>query len=143
MLRTRFYMTRSQLSSGVGQHREGKTMRDAPPIAEATKAVDRVDLENLGGTRGITELQERVRFDVAREIDQPVISDVVEGLFGALEKRERVRHRAHSGARPREERVGERHTRRSATCWRIAELRSKASYASWKFPSRAPSHRGW
>jgi hypothetical protein len=85
-------------------------MRDAPPIAEATKAVDRVDLENLGGTRGIAELQERERFDVAREIDQPVISDVVEGVFGALEKRDRVRHLAHSDLRPREKRVGERDT---------------------------------
>src|SRR5678815_1358626 len=85
-------------------------MRDAPPIAEATKAVDRVDLENLGGTRGITELQECVRLDVAREIDQPVISDIVEGLFGALEKRDRVRDLAHSAPRPREKHVGERHT---------------------------------
>ena len=85
-------------------------MRDAPPIAEATKAVDRVDLENLGGTRGITDLQERMRFDVAREIDQPVISDVVEGLFGAFEKRDRVRQLAHSASRPREKRIGERHT---------------------------------
>src|SRR6476620_1558753 len=85
-------------------------MRDAPPIAEATKAVDRVDLENLGGTRGVTELQERMRVDVAREIDQPEISDVVERLLGALEKRDRGRHLTHSGARPREKRVGERHT---------------------------------
>ena len=84
-------------------------MRDAPPIAESTKAVESC-LENLGGTRGITESQECVRFDVAREIDQPVISDVVEGLFGALEKRDRVRHLAHSAPRPREKRVGERHT---------------------------------
>ena len=82
-------------------------MRDAPPIAESTKAVD---LENLCGTRGITEPQECVRFDLACEIDQPAISYVVERLFGALEKRDRVRHLAHSAPRPREKRVGERHT---------------------------------
>ena len=85
-------------------------MCHAPPIAEATKAVDRVDLENLGGTRGITELQERVCLDVAREIDQPLISDVVERLLGALEQRDRVRHLTHPAPRPREKRVGERHT---------------------------------
>src|SRR4030095_2429330 len=32
------------------------------------------------------------------------------GLFGALEKCDRVRHLAHSAPRPREKRVGERHT---------------------------------
>ena len=32
--------------------RERKTMRDAPPITDSTKAVD---LENLGGTRRMTE----------------------------------------------------------------------------------------
>src|SRR5690349_2950570 len=85
-------------------------MRGAPPIAEATKAVDRVDLENLGGTRGITELQERVCLDVAREIDQPEIAYVVERLLGALEKRDRFRRLAHSAPRPREKRIGERHT---------------------------------
>src|SRR5438477_336523 len=85
-------------------------MRDAPPIAEATKAVDRVDLEHLGGTRGITELQERVRLDVAREIDQPVIADVVERMLGALEQRDRVRHVTRPAPSPREKRVAERHT---------------------------------
>src|SRR6185436_63699 len=85
-------------------------MRDAPSIAEATKAVDRVDLENLGGARGITELQERVRLDVAREIDQPLIAYVVERLFGALEQRDRVRHLAQAAPRPREQRFSERHT---------------------------------
>ena len=82
-------------------------MRHAPSIAEPTKAVD---LENLGGTRGITESQECVRFDLAREVDQPAISDVVERLLGALEKRDRVRPFAHSAPRPREKRIGERHT---------------------------------
>jgi len=47
-------------------------MRHAPSIAKPTKAVD---LENLGGPRGITESQECVRFDLAREMDQPAISD--------------------------------------------------------------------
>ena len=51
-----------------------------------------------------------MRFDLACEIDQPAISDVVERLLGAIEKRDCVRHFAHSAPRPREKRVGERHT---------------------------------
>src|SRR5215216_2580753 len=82
-------------------------MRHAPPIAESTKAVD---LENLRGTRGTPKSQECVRFDLACEIDQPAISHVVERLLGALEKRDRVRHLTHPAPRPREKRVGERHT---------------------------------
>src|SRR4029450_11842004 len=87
-------------------------MRHAPPIAESTKAVD---LENLCGTRSITESQECVRFDLAREINKPAISDVVERLLGALEKRDRVRHLTHPAPRPREKRVGERDTPSIAT----------------------------
>src|SRR4029078_10406573 len=82
-------------------------MRHAPPIAESTKAVD---LENLGGTCGITQSQECVRFDLTCEIDQPAISDVVERLLRAIEQRDRLRPLAHPAPRPREKRVGESHT---------------------------------
>ena len=82
-------------------------MRHAPPIAESTKAVD---LENLRGPLGTPKSQECVRLDLAREIDQPAISDFVERLLGALEKRDRIRHLTHPALRPREKRVGERHT---------------------------------
>src|SRR6187551_2025271 len=82
-------------------------MRHAPSIAESTKAVD---LEYLCGTRGTPKSQECMRFDLACEVDQPTISDVVQRLLGALEKRDRVRHLTHPAQRPREKRVGERHT---------------------------------
>ena len=58
-------------------------MRDSPPIAKSTKAVD---LENLRGLRGLPKSEECARFDLAREIDQPAISDVIERLLGALEQ---------------------------------------------------------
>src|SRR6188768_2947848 len=94
-------------------------MRDAPPIAESTKAVD---LEKLRGTRGTPKSQECVRFDLAREVNQPAISDVVERLLGALEKRDRVRHLTHPAPRPREKRVGERHT--ASICHLLAHRRT-------------------